>query len=265
MADYTLQPDEVVLLSQDRIGYGTKSRIGDTFDLVLTNKNLVLTKKLVKGIGFSSTTEVVTFPISAVKTFNGRAQATVTDRYEVEVQSTSGQESFRFAEKKAAVRWAEHIDLLATGRESEIGQGSRMGNALPGAEYVSGALKDTVDVFKGRFKAKQPPPVKVMETCNHCGARIEGFSGRSVTCGYCGSVQVLGAASQTAPPTAGDVPAPGPPLAPGVAQAVGPPPPPSAPPGWVSDPHRRYELRYWDGTGWTHHVSSAGVQTTDPP
>jgi hypothetical protein len=40
---------------------------------------------------------------------------------------------------------------------------------------------------------------------------------------------------------------------------------PSVPPGWYADPAGRYELRYWDGTAWTEHVSRAGQQYTDPP
>lgn len=39
----------------------------------------------------------------------------------------------------------------------------------------------------------------------------------------------------------------------------------TVPAGWYADPSRRYELRYWDGTSWTEHVSRAGQQYTDPP
>jgi len=35
-------------------------------------------------------------------------------------------------------------------------------------------------------------------------------------------------------------------------------------PDWYPDPARRYDHRYWDGTGWTEHVSTAGVPTTAP-
>lgn len=31
-------------------------------------------------------------------------------------------------------------------------------------------------------------------------------------------------------------------------------------PQWAPDPHRRAELRYWDGASWTNHVSSGGRQ-----
>ena len=42
-------------------------------------------------------------------------------------------------------------------------------------------------------------------------------------------------------------------------------PRPSVPAGWYADPAGRYELRYWDGSAWTEHVSRAGQQYTDPP
>lgn len=40
---------------------------------------------------------------------------------------------------------------------------------------------------------------------------------------------------------------------------------PSVPAGWYTDPAGRYELRYWDGSAWTEHVSRSGQQFTDPP
>ncbi len=40
-----------------------------------------------------------------------------------------------------------------------------------------------------------------------------------------------------------------------------PTPPPAA---WFADPMGRHEMRYWDGTQWTPHVSTRGVQGTDP-
>ncbi len=33
---------------------------------------------------------------------------------------------------------------------------------------------------------------------------------------------------------------------------------------WRPDPWGAHELRYWDGTDWTEHVSDAGVQSTAP-
>lgn len=35
------------------------------------------------------------------------------------------------------------------------------------------------------------------------------------------------------------------------------------PPDWHDDPRGRHELRYWDGQGWTDHVSDRGVTSLD--
>lgn len=50
------------------------------------------------------------------------------------------------------------------------------------------------------------------------------------------------------------------------AGASTPPPPttPAIPAGWHPDPGAQHELRYWDGSVWTEHVSDAGVQAVDP-
>jgi hypothetical protein len=40
---------------------------------------------------------------------------------------------------------------------------------------------------------------------------------------------------------------------------------PAVPAGWYADPAGRFEMRYWDGSTWTEHVSRAGQQFTDAP
>jgi hypothetical protein len=41
--------------------------------------------------------------------------------------------------------------------------------------------------------------------------------------------------------------------------------PPALPaPGWYPDVYKRFELRYWDGSAWTDHVATNGVQSVDP-
>ncbi len=37
----------------------------------------------------------------------------------------------------------------------------------------------------------------------------------------------------------------------------------ASPAGWHADPMGRHELRYWDGSVWTSHVSSQGTQSVD--
>ena len=39
---------------------------------------------------------------------------------------------------------------------------------------------------------------------------------------------------------------------------------PAAGAGWNPDPSRRHELRYWDGSSWTSHVSDHGAASSDP-
>jgi hypothetical protein len=50
------------------------------------------------------------------------------------------------------------------------------------------------------------------------------------------------------------------------APAPAPTPSTSGPaPDWYADPAGRFELRYWDGSKWTEHVSRGGQQFNDPP
>ena len=55
------------------------------------------------------------------------------------------------------------------------------------------------------------------------------------------------------------------PMAAAAAPAPAPAPADAVPAGWYPDPSSRFELRYWDGTRWTEHVSRGGQQSTDPP
>jgi uncharacterized protein YxjI len=38
----------------------------------------------------------------------------------------------------------------------------------------------------------------------------------------------------------------------------------TTPANWYPDPMKRHELRYWDGSAWTEHVSTNGITGTDP-
>ena len=40
---------------------------------------------------------------------------------------------------------------------------------------------------------------------------------------------------------------------------------PAVPAAWYKDPSGRFEMRYWNGTSWTEHVSRSGQQFTDAP
>jgi len=50
----------------------------------------------------------------------------------------------------------------------------------------------------------------------------------------------------------------------GPAAAVAAPSAVAGNPRWAPDPSGRHELRYWNGTAWSEHVSDRGVVGTDP-
>jgi uncharacterized protein DUF2510 len=53
------------------------------------------------------------------------------------------------------------------------------------------------------------------------------------------------------------------PLTPADTAAAFTPPVSTMPAGWFPDPHRRHELRYWNGTTWTDDVSDGGATAKD--
>lgn len=85
-----------------------------------------------------------------------------------------------------------------------------------------------------------------------------GSSGASSTSSWAGGSQTPAAGTTSWGPSSSSVPSA--PSAP-----VSAPSTPAVPAGWYADPAGRYELRYWDGSAWTEHVSRAGQQYTDPP
>jgi len=51
---------------------------------------------------------------------------------------------------------------------------------------------------------------------------------------------------------------------PGTTATVAGAPPQNAPSGWLPDPSRRHEYRYWDGHQWTNQIADGGVSGVDP-
>lgn len=187
---YNLQPNEVVVLKEERVMHGGIWS-AYTDELILTNLNLVLVKK---GL-FGNSKGVLTFPVNQIKVHNQQAQAVVgkatngTDL--LEVYFLNGQEKFAFQTggKKKINQWIASIHQAVTGEEAPAQQGTGM--ALPGAAVVAGVLKDTLGVFKSKLGAGAEAPVKVSGTCRGCGAPVAGVQGQTATCEYCGSAQQL--------------------------------------------------------------------------
>jgi len=187
-AIYSLQPNEVVILKEERVMHGGALAVY-TDQLILTNLNIVLVKK---GL-FGNAKGVRIFPVGHVKVYNGQAQAVIGKAANgtavLEVYFLDGQERFSFQSggKKKLSEWVVRINEVVTGESQQL----QPGMAVPGAELVAGVLKDTIGVFTSRLGSKSTAPVKVAGKCTACAAPLAGPQGQTVTCTYCGSTQQL--------------------------------------------------------------------------
>lgn len=262
MADYSLDRDEAVIMKEMLAGYGPPAMNLSSFELVLTNRKLVVIRRGMRRSG--PALEVRTFPINQIRLFNGQPQVMLRDRNAVEIYFPNGPESFRFHLNAVAVRLVDQVNLLATGRESEVVvDNDVLTSSSP--DYLRAMRQESFEAFRGRPGAKPqaPQPVpKATAKCMGCGARIDGFEGRWATCAYCGNQQQLGAPAQSQPVPPQPAPGLAAPARPAPPAAPRPPAPPPA--GWKPDPKRAHELRWWDGRAWTPHVSDRGVPKYDP-
>lgn len=82
----------------------------------------------------------------------------------------------------------------------------------------------------------QAPAIR---TCPYCAEEIKAAA---VKCKHCGSAVEPVNIPANQEPAESEMPA-----------------------AWYPDPEGRHEVRYWDGRGWTEHVSDAGTTSQDPP
>lgn len=190
MAKYSLQPNEFVVLTDESVAHGGTLAVY-TGQLMLTNLNLVLTKKGILG----NSKGILVFPLNQIKVYNGEAQARIGKKTNggpaLEVYFLNGQEMFDFQSggKKKVLRWTAEINQLVTGQESSPEPDSGM--AVPGAGLVAGVLKDTVGVFRTKLGPRMDDPVEVAGKCGACGAPLSGTQGMAIACEYCGTTQAL--------------------------------------------------------------------------
>lgn len=194
--DFNLQHNEAVLLQETSVRYGSLWA-GNNDTLVLTNLNLLLVRKNV----FGRTKEVLTFPLSEIRVYEGQVQAMKGKASNgtkcLHIYFRNGQEEFQFLEqnRRNYDLWIAKINYAITGVELQVEQSSIAGFASAGA--VVGALKDSFGVFKARLggnsskDTESATPVRIAGKCSGCGAPLSGFQGHAVTCDYCGSAQQL--------------------------------------------------------------------------
>jgi hypothetical protein len=140
--------------------------------------------------------------------------------------------------KTGPTGWAGGDQHWSPGPRDSEGRPREGWNSPPQGQWGQGAPQGWDAPVPGPWEA--PPP---------------GYSGAPPPGGW-----------DPAPPPGTVFPGLGTPGAPGAAAGSAPPvPPPPAPPrSWLPDPGGRHELRYWDGTRFTEHVSDGGKISTDP-
>lgn len=153
--------------------------------------------------------------------------------------------------------------------------------AKPAADEAAAAKVDTVEeeakveeeVAKLELPAKSEPKIEAVSepsgwaiapepatpepASTQPSPSAEPASTYQPTSSYQPTITPAAAAAAAAPAAVPATPTP--------AAAPDPAPAPAVPAGWYADPAGRFELRYWDGSTWTEHVSRAGQQFTDPP
>lgn len=186
MAGYNLQPNESFVHRYEGVLHGGLLA-SFTDELILTSQNLVLIKK--GTFGNKKGTQV--FPLQEIKIFQGKAQALLGKHRNgwpaLDVYFRNSAEHFGFQSKKEAAFWSLKINQVISGTSAEI---TSLDSS--GAAKVAGAVKDTVDAFKGAFGFKSKAEVAaaaaavpVSGDCSSCGAPVSGIRGQAIVCSYC--------------------------------------------------------------------------------
>lgn len=99
------------------------------------------------------------------------------------------------ASRKLAATWIDAIGMAVTGTKSSVAMALR--RSVPGVEMLAGALKDTFDVVKTTFAGPNTNQQGVSARkaitakCIGCRAPLSGWTGMTVQCKYCDTVQTL--------------------------------------------------------------------------
>lgn len=186
MAGYNLQPNESFVHRYEGVLHGGLLA-SYTDELILTSQNLVLIKK---G-AFGNKKGMQVFPLREIKIFQGEAQALLGKHRNgspsLDVYFRNSAEHFGFQNKREVTRWSQKINQVIAGTSAEMTSFSSSG-----AAKVAGAMKDTVDAFKGAFGFKSKAEVAAVAAavpvagdCVSCGAPVSGIRGQAIVCSYC--------------------------------------------------------------------------------
>ena len=179
--EFKLHPDETVILSTEKVGYGEGISI-NRHDLILTNQALYhLTKDL-----FGKTKEVTRIPLQDINMASGKPQV-VKGKIDsvsasLDVYLPYGIEKFKFTFGTDVDEWVDSMIETITGEKVPRKTGfEEIEGMMEFAENVSGTVKG----LKKAFGIKSTE--KVTCKCASCGASLSGIEDEVVVCPYCGT------------------------------------------------------------------------------
>lgn len=181
MATYDLDSDEAVILKTKGASVTGSS---NNVDLILTNKNLI---QVNKGF-FGGTKAIEKFPLTELKTLNGKANVLVgKDHYgnkQLEVYFSDAERFYQISGVFAESKWENAIIKAHKDRLSEL---SREAKKASGNASILGSVKDTLNNAIGRITDTTKKNCK----CPKCGAELIGRKGEEVKCIYCDTITVI--------------------------------------------------------------------------
>lgn len=184
--EYNLSTNEVVLVQPffASLVQGITAQAGE---MMLTNKYLYWEKNRL----FNRKSEPEKYSINKIKTYEGKPQILIDNhggfmRFQVHLDNQTL--VFNYNSKRDVLDLISEVNKLFGYEETESFDSK---NALPGAEFVAKKVAGTVNAFKNAFGVKPKQEVILTKFCMNCGAQITGPQGKSVTCEYCGSSQII--------------------------------------------------------------------------
>ncbi len=202
MSGYIPFPHEKVTLDSHCVR--CKNIDGEQSDakLMLTNMRLVYEWSSKRWMGEELL--CLSYPLNELATQKDeiRADCQASDYETILKLYPAGEEvSFVFrspeknASRKVVAEWLDAISMAVVGTKSSSAMALR--RSVPGVEMLAGALKDTFDVVKTTFTSSNTNQrgvsarKAITSKCIGCRAPLSGWTGMTVQCKYCDTVQTL--------------------------------------------------------------------------
>lgn len=191
--EYNLSADEVVLVEPIDVSLlEEEGKKGVDGCVMLTNKYFVWAQEPKKSL-FKEypAPPIEKIKVNKIKIYNDSPQIKITtnEKYykEFVVYFIDKTMRFCFLEEYLVKRLINETYKLLTGKEALFDEEG----AIKVAKFVAGKLAGTVNTFKNAFGAKPEQEIVLTKFCTNCGAQITGVQGKSATCEYCGSSQII--------------------------------------------------------------------------